>query len=197
MGSGEFSGPGQTPAIRQAPPLHFGGIRPLPNRTMATITSVTAPAVTMASYGGVHLHFAGETNFLSGHSPKQPGLDPIWANPATVERGYAPVSTSTSLGIAQNNQVSAPLGQTQQQWSGAMPQGYSCPTPRGLAKFPWTRPFIITGSFLGASPQLWSNILLQHEVSTGTAPSALTGQRGQPADTSNQPKLGDDTALTG
>ena len=53
MGSGEFSGPGQTPAIRQAPPLHFGGIRPLPNRTMATITSVTAPVVTMASYGGV------------------------------------------------------------------------------------------------------------------------------------------------
>ena len=27
MGSGEFSGQGQTPAIRQAPPLHFGGIR--------------------------------------------------------------------------------------------------------------------------------------------------------------------------
>ena len=53
MGSGEFSGSGQTPAIRQAPPLHFGGIRPLPNRTTATITSVTAPAVTMASYGGV------------------------------------------------------------------------------------------------------------------------------------------------
>ena len=53
MGSGEFSGPGQTPAIRQAPPLHIGGIRPLPNRTMATITSVTAPVVTMASYGGV------------------------------------------------------------------------------------------------------------------------------------------------
>ena len=39
---------GQTPAIRQAPPLHFGGIRPLPNRTTATITSVTAPVVTMA-----------------------------------------------------------------------------------------------------------------------------------------------------
>ena len=33
MGSGEVSGPGQTPAIRQASPLHFGGIRPLPNRT--------------------------------------------------------------------------------------------------------------------------------------------------------------------
>ena len=53
MGSGEFSGPGQTPAIRQAPPLHFGGIRPLPNRTTATITSVTAPVETMDSYGGV------------------------------------------------------------------------------------------------------------------------------------------------
>ena len=53
MGSGEFSGSGQTPAVRQAPPLHFGGTRPLPNRTTATITSVTAPAVTMASDGGV------------------------------------------------------------------------------------------------------------------------------------------------
>ena len=157
MGSGEFSGPGQTPAIRQAPPLHFGGIRPLPNRTMATITSVTAPAVTMASYGGV------STSTSLGR----------------------PIS---SLGIAQNNQVSAPLGQTQQQWSGAIPKGYSCPTPRVLAKFPWTRP--LTGSFQGASPQLWSNILLQHEVSTGTAPSALTGQRGQPADTADQPNWG-------
>ena len=53
MGSGGFSGLGQTPAVRQAPPLHFGGTRPLPNRTTATMTSHTAPAVTMASYGGV------------------------------------------------------------------------------------------------------------------------------------------------
>ena len=53
MGSGEFSGLGQTPAIRQAPPLHFGETRLLPNRSMATITNHTAPAVTMASYGGV------------------------------------------------------------------------------------------------------------------------------------------------
>ena len=95
MGSGEFSGSGQTPAVRQAPPLHFGGIRPLPNRTTATITSCTAPAVTMASYGGV------STSTSLGR----------------------PIS---SLGIAQNNQVSAPLGQIQQQWSG----GY---TPRGTA----------------------------------------------------------------
>ena len=91
MGSGEFSGSGQTPAIRQAPPLHFGGIRPLPNRTTATITSVTALAVTMASYGGV------STSTSLGR----------------------PIS---SLGIAQNNQVSAPSGQPQQQWSGAIPQ---------------------------------------------------------------------------
>ena len=90
MGSGEFSGSGQTPAIRQAPPLHFGGTRPLPNRTTATITSVTAPAVTMASYGGV------STSTSLGR----------------------PIS---SLGIAQNNQVSAPSGQPQQQWSGAIP----------------------------------------------------------------------------
>ena len=92
MGSGGFSGSGQTPAIRQALPLHFGGIRPLPNRKTATITSGTAPAVTMASYGGA------STSTSLGR----------------------PIS---SLGIAQNNQVSAPLGQIQQQWSGAIPQG--------------------------------------------------------------------------
>ena len=123
MGSGEFSGPGQTPAIRQAPPLHFGGIRPLPNRTMATITSVTAPVVTMASYGGVHLHFAGET--------------------------------ISSLGIAQNNQVSAPLGQPQLQWSRAIPQGVQLPYTQGTSEIPMERP--LTGSFKGSSPQLGSN----------------------------------------
>ena len=128
MGSGEFSGLGQTPATRPASPLHFGGIRPLPNRTTATITSFTAPAVTMASYGGV------STSTSLGR----------------------PIS---SLGIAQNNQVSAPLGKTSNSGAGLYPKGYSCPTPRGLATFPCTRP--LTGSFQGASPQLWSNILLQ------------------------------------
>ena len=103
MGSGGFSGMGQTPAVRQAPPLHFGGIRPLPNRTTATITSLTAPAVNMASYGGV--------------------------------------STSTSLdkpslGIAQNNQASSPMGQTQQQWSGAIPQGVRLPYTQGTSDIP-------------------------------------------------------------
>ena len=49
MGAGEFSGSGQTPAIRQVPPLHSGGNRPL-----LTIANHTAPkAVTMAGYGGV------------------------------------------------------------------------------------------------------------------------------------------------
>ena len=105
MGSGEFSGSGQTPAIRQAPPLHFGGIRPLPNRTTATITSVTAPSLTMASYGGV------STSTSLGR----------------------PIS---SLGIAQNNQVSAPLGQTQQQCSGAIPQGLQLPYTQGTSKIP-------------------------------------------------------------
>ena len=105
MGSGEFSGSGQTPAIRQAPPLHFGGIRPLPNRTTATITSVTAPAVTMASYGGV---------------------------PTSTSLGR-PIS---SLGIAQNNQVSAPLGKTQQQWSRAIPQGVQMPYTQGTSEIP-------------------------------------------------------------
>ena len=35
------------------------------------------------------------------------------------------------------------------------------------------------------------------EVFAGMAPTALTGQLGQPADTAGQPSLGDDTALTG
>ena len=35
------------------------------------------------------------------------------------------------------------------------------------------------------------------EVSAGTDPSALTGQRGQPADAARQPNIVDDTALTG
>ena len=131
MGSGEFSGSGQTPAIRQAPPLHFGGIRPLPKRTTATITSVTAPAVTMASYGGV------STSTSLGR----------------------PIS---SLGIAQNNQVSAPLGKTQQQWSGAIPQGIQLPYTQGTSEIPWTRP--LTGSFQGASPQLWSSVISLQEL---------------------------------
>ena len=104
MGSGEFSGSGQTPAVRQAPPLHFGGIRPLPNRTTATITSCTAPAVTMASYGGV------STSTSLGR----------------------PIS---SLGIAQNNQVSAPLGQIQQQWQ-SMEQGVQLPYTQGTSEIP-------------------------------------------------------------
>ena len=105
MGSGEFSGSGQTPAIRQAPPLHFGGTRPLPNRTTATITSGTAHAVTMASYGGV------STSTSLGR----------------------PIS---SLGIAQNNQVSAPSGQPQQRWSGAIPQGVQLPYTQGTNEIP-------------------------------------------------------------
>ena len=105
MVSGEFSGSGQMPAIRQAPPLHFGGTRPLPNRTTATITSFTAPAVTMASYGGV----------------------------STFTSLGRPIS---SLGIAQNHQVSAPSGQPQQQWSGSIPQGVQLPYTQGTNDIP-------------------------------------------------------------
>ena len=56
---------------------------------------------------------------------------------------YGGVSTSTSLGrpissldIAQNNQVSAPLGQNQQQWSGAIPQGVQLPYTQGTSDIP-------------------------------------------------------------
>ena len=105
MVSGESSGSGQTPAIRQAPPFHFGGTRLLPNRTTATITSHTAPAVTMASYGGA----SASTSLVR------------------------PIS---SLGTAQNNQVSAPSGQPQQQWSGSIPQGVQLPYTQGTNDIP-------------------------------------------------------------
>ena len=127
MGSGEFSGPGQTPAtgqkpaIRQAPPLHFGGIRQI--RTTTTITSVTAPVVTMASYGGVSTSTSLGRPFLSGHSPEQPGL--------------------------------GPMGQPQQQWSRAIPQGVQLPYTQGTSEIPMEKP--VTGVFKGASPQLGSN----------------------------------------
>ena len=56
---------------------------------------------------------------------------------------YGGVSTSTSLGrpisslgIAQNNQVSAPLGQNQQQWSGAIPQGVQLLYTQGTSDIP-------------------------------------------------------------
>ena len=56
---------------------------------------------------------------------------------------YGGVSTSTSLGrpisslgIAQNNPVSAPLGQNQQQWSGAIPQGVHLPYTQGTSDIP-------------------------------------------------------------
>ena len=56
---------------------------------------------------------------------------------------YGGVSTSTSLGrpisslgIAHNNQVSAPSGQPQQPWSGAIPQGVQLPYTQGSNEIP-------------------------------------------------------------
>ena len=56
---------------------------------------------------------------------------------------YGGVSTSTSLGrptsslgIAQNNQVSGPSGQPQQQWSGSIPQGVQLPYTQGSNEIP-------------------------------------------------------------
>ena len=43
---------------------------------------------------------------------------------------------TSSLGIAQNNQVSAPSGQPQQQWSGAIPQGVQLPYTQGTNEIP-------------------------------------------------------------
>ena len=56
---------------------------------------------------------------------------------------YGGVSTSTSLerpipylGITQNTQASSPMGQNQQQWSGAIPQGVQLPYTQGTIDIP-------------------------------------------------------------
>ena len=126
MGSGGFSGLGQMPAVWQAPPLHFGGIRPLPNRTTATMTSLTAPAVTMASYGGV-------------------------STSTSLDR---PIP---SLGIAQNTQASAPMGQPQQQWIRSIPQRVQLPYTQGTSDIPLDQAL----NRVFQAPQLWSNTSLQ------------------------------------
>ena len=48
-----------------------------------------------------------------------------------------------------------------------------------------------------ADPPASQRYLTAREVSTGTYPSVLTGQRGQPADGARQPLIVDDMALTG
>ena len=59
-------------AVRQVPPLHSGGNRPLPNRTTATIANHTAPkAVTMAGYGGVSTY-----NIVGANVSHQAGSAP-------------------------------------------------------------------------------------------------------------------------
>ena len=158
MGSGEFSGPGQTPAIRQAPPFHFGGIRPLPNRTTATITSVTAPVVIMGPrdspeplWGPGNFQGRGKRQPSGRHRPStlvELGKLPNRTT-ASITSVAAPVVTMlvmevcppplrwgdhSSLGIAQNNQVSAPWVNPNNSGAGLYPKGYSYPTPRGLAK---------------------------------------------------------------
>ena len=103
MGSGEFSGSGKRQPSGRHRPSTLVGLRPLPNRTTATITSVTAPAATMASYGGVSTStLLGRP--ISSHSPEQPGL--------------------------------GPLGATQQQWSGSIPQGVQLPYTHGTNEIP-------------------------------------------------------------
>ena len=100
-GVSALSGFSALPGVSALPGL--SGVSP--NRTTATITSHTAPAVTMASYGGV----------------------------STSTSLVRPIP---SLGIAQNNQVSAPSGQPQQQWSGSIPQGVQLPYTQGTNDIP-------------------------------------------------------------
>ena len=154
MGSGEFSELGKTPATRPAPPLHFGGTRPLPNRTTATITNSSAPAVTMASYGGV------STSTSLGR----------------------PIS---SLGIAQNNQVSAPLGKNQQQWSGAIAQGVQLPYTQGTSDIPLDQALNLTGGIPTAVEQYLAPTM-EPDISSFLRPWTLSshcnscGQRRKP-----------------
>ena len=49
---------------------------------------------------------------------------------------YPLVRPISSLGTAQNNQVSAPSGQPQQQWSGSIPQGVQLPYTQGTNDIP-------------------------------------------------------------
>ena len=70
-----------------------------PNSTDTTLTAQQGAALTSSyrsdgTWGYPHGSGNGETNFLSGHRPEQPGLGPIGANPATVERGYTPRGTA-------------------------------------------------------------------------------------------------------
>ena len=122
-GPGNFQGRGKRQPSGRHRPSTLVGLGKLPNRTTATITSVTAPVVTMASYGGVSTSTSLGRPFLSGHSPEQPGL--------------------------------GPMGQPQQQWSRAIPQGVQLPYTQGTSEIPMERP--LTGVFKGASPQLGSN----------------------------------------
>ena len=53
-----------------------------------------------------------------------------------VSASTSVVRPISSLGIAQNNQVSAPSGQPQQQWSGSIPQGVQLPYTQGTNDIP-------------------------------------------------------------
>ena len=94
-GPGNFQGRGKRQPSGRRHPSTLVELGKLPNRTTATITSVTAPVVTMASYGGVSTSTSLGRPFLSGHSPEQPGLGPHGSTPTTVEQGYTPRGTAT------------------------------------------------------------------------------------------------------
>ena len=70
---------------------------------------------------------------------------------------YGGVSTSTSLGRpflsghSPEQPGLGPMGQPQQQWSRAIPQGVQLPYTQGTSEIPMERP--LTGVFKGASPQ--------------------------------------------
>ena len=74
---------------------------------------------------------------------------------------YGGVSTSTSLGRpflsghSPEQPGLGPMGQPQQQWSRAIPQGVQLPYTQGTSEIPMEKP--VTGVFKGASPQLGSN----------------------------------------
>ena len=76
-GPGNFQGRSKRQPSGRHRPSTLVELGKLPNRTTATITSVTAPIVTMASYGGVSTSTLLWRPFLSGHSPEQPGLGPM------------------------------------------------------------------------------------------------------------------------
>ena len=163
MGSGEFSGSGQMPAIRQAPPLHREvemGPAPLAHRPCRTNWAFPF-RVSLACLG------PSPPSRELGH-PRDSPAPPLLGRPIS------------SLGIAQNNQVSAPLGQTQQQGTSEIPLDQA-----------------LNRVFPGGIPAAMEQYLAPAWGFHWHSSIGPNGSTGSASRYRRSAKLGDDTALTG